>query len=207
MRGGPSNSNVLTVYFIHRHYCPECNESMCPTCALQDSQHIDQHYDIQEEIQQRQDDLQRMSIELTKKKSNYSDICERLKTLVKDKENMMKDTRELLQLLTNVNNQYMQEVNVIKANIETMEGVLERMTSSGHLLEKMHLYAQGQETMAMYPFIRNFLEELQRNQPATLDDLTENENLTEVLIQLLAMIERAREKKGKRVSEHVLVQL
>ncbi|XP_066491016.1 protein PML-like isoform X2 [Tiliqua scincoides] len=187
-------------------YCPECKQSMCLTCALLDNKHVGQHWEIQKAVKHRQDELQSMSTELKKKRSNYSDTIESLKSLVKDKEKGMNETKKLLQEMTDVivrlvqenvkeirrtvEKQHSQEVQDIKAKMEHMEGVLKRMKSSERLVEKMRLYALGQEVIDMHPFIRKSLEELKRKQPPAVDYKTETANLTEVKTQLQALFER-----------------
>ncbi|KAJ6664174.1 hypothetical protein lerEdw1_008390 [Lerista edwardsae] len=192
------------------HYCPECRQPLCSTCALLDSKHTGQHRDLKKEIQQRQEELQGMSMKL--KKSPYYDAHESLKTLVTKKEKEMNETKKLIQkmidamvqmvqknggsLLREVEKQHSQEVQDIKAKMEDMEGVLKRIQSSERLVEKMRLYAFGQEVMDMLPFVRQCLEELQRKRPPTVDYKVQTENLTEVKAQLQALFERVTGEKG-----------
>lgn len=194
---------------------------MCSTCAQLDSKHTGQHRDLSREIQQRQEELQGMSTEL--KKSHYYVAHESLKTLVTEKEKEMNETKKLFQtmidmmvrmvqekgrtLLRAVEEQHSQEVQDIKVKMEDMEGVLKRMQSSERLVEKMRLYAFGQEAIEMHPFIRQCLEVLQKKQPPTVDYETRTKNLTEVKAQLQALFERVTGEKGKIRSENVWMQL
>ncbi|XP_066492011.1 protein PML-like [Tiliqua scincoides] len=194
-------------------YCTECKQAMCCICVLLDSKHSGQHCEIQKEIQCRKDELQGMNMELKKKKIHYLDTWRSLQDLVKNKEKVKNETRELVQqkidavlrlvqekgekLLAAVDERHSQDVQVITEKLQHVKGTVRRMGCSERLVEKMHLYASDQEVMDMQPFIRECLEELKSKEPPAINLQVQTEDYTEVKTQVQALFERiTAEKEG-----------
>lgn len=154
---------------------------------------------------------------LKKKKINYLDTWRSLHDLVKNKEKVKNETRELIQqkidamlqlvrekgekLLTAVEEKHSQDVQDITEKLQLVKGTVRRIGSSERLVEKMHLYASDQEVVDMHSFIRECLEELNSKQAPVVDFQVQTENYTEVKTQLQAFFERLTAEKGKVVRE------
>uniref|UniRef100_A0A8C6XXZ0 B box-type domain-containing protein n=1 Tax=Naja naja TaxID=35670 RepID=A0A8C6XXZ0_NAJNA len=150
-------------------YCRQCNQSMCTICALLDSEHMGQHCDISSEIQSRQEELQNTSMELKEKQDTYNKSYSSHEERMRKIEQSRNETRELIQqqiekmiqilrekgegYLAEVEAHHDQQVQDVKKNLQEIEGVFQRITSSQRLVEKMHLYASGQEVLEIQPFL------------------------------------------------------
>ncbi|ETE66652.1 Protein PML, partial [Ophiophagus hannah] len=168
-------------------YCKQCNQSMCTICTLLDSEHMGQHCDIRQEIQCRQDELQNMSVELKEKKNAYDKSYHNHEKLVRNMEQLRNETQELIkqkieemiQMLREKGEGYLavveahhnRQVQDVKKKLQEMDGVFQRITSSQRLVEKLHLYASGQEVLEIYPFLRKSMMELRRKQPSTAEGI------------------------------------
>ncbi|KAJ6664132.1 hypothetical protein lerEdw1_008347 [Lerista edwardsae] len=190
---------ALDCRLIHSLYCKDCRKSMCCICAQMDSKHATQHSDIETEIQCRKEELQAMSTELKKKKSEYLDTCTCLQQLVKDKVKVKNETRELIQqtlsvliqekekqLLGAVEEQHNREVQGLNEKIEFIEGMVERVESSQRLVEMVH---SDQNVLDMHTIIRERLEEIEKKQLPVVDIQMPAENFTDVITQLQTLIE------------------
>uniref|UniRef100_A0A8C7E3I9 B box-type domain-containing protein n=1 Tax=Naja naja TaxID=35670 RepID=A0A8C7E3I9_NAJNA len=147
----------------------QCNQSMCTICALLDSEHMGQHCDISSEIQSRQEELQNTSMELKEKQDTYNKSYSSHEERMRKIEQSRNETRELIQqqiekmiqilrekgegYLAEVEAHHDQQVQDVKKNLQEIEGVFQRITSSQRLVEKMHLYASGQEVLEIQPFL------------------------------------------------------
>ncbi|XP_077173653.1 protein PML-like [Paroedura picta] len=192
-------------------YCKACERSMCCVCAVLDSQHNGHHCHIREEIQRRQQELERMSTELKEKKTSYDQTCSNLRELVKNMVEMRDETQELIQqrvaeilqlvrergerLLASVKEQHQRQVRDTEDKLHHVEKVVQRMESGKQLVEKMHLYASDQEVMDMYPFIRESLEELKKKEPPAVETQIPKGNFTMVKTRLQALYDRMTKKK------------
>ncbi|XP_032088703.1 protein PML-like [Thamnophis elegans] len=186
-------------------YCRQCNQSMCAICALLDSKHMGQHCDISQEIQSRQSELQNMSTELKEKKNVYDKTSSDLEDLVKNMEQMRNETQELIQqkieemiqmlrakgerFLAEVEAHHNHQVQDVKKKLQEMDGVVQRITSSQTLVEKLHLYASGQEVLEMHPFLKKSMIELRKKQPSTVEGI-EVRNFVDIKSQLQNLLER-----------------
>ncbi|XP_070809677.1 protein PML-like [Pituophis catenifer annectens] len=164
-------------------YCKQCSQSMCAICAVLDNKHMGQHCDISQEIQSRQNELQNMSAELKEKKNAYDENYGSLEELVRNMEQLRNETQELIQqkieemiqmlrekgkgFLADVEAQHNHQVQDVKKKLQEMDGVVQRITSSQRLVEKLHIYASGQEVLEMHPFLKKSMMELRRKQPST----------------------------------------
>ncbi|KAJ6664165.1 hypothetical protein lerEdw1_008381 [Lerista edwardsae] len=201
----------LGCLLIHSLYCTECRQAMCCICVLLDSKHTGQHCELQKEIQCRKDELQGMNMGLKKKKIDYLDTWRSLHDLVKTKEKVKNETRELIQqkidamlrlvqeerdrLLTAVEEKHNQDVQDITEKLQHVKGTVKRIGASERLVEKMQLYASDQEVMDMHSFIRECLEELNGKQLPVVDSQVRMENYTEVKTQLQAFFQRITAEK------------
>ncbi|KAG8144906.1 hypothetical protein E2320_013312 [Naja naja] len=154
---------------IRRNNTMQCNQSMCTICALLDSEHMGQHCDISSEIQSRQEELQNTSMELKEKQDTYNKSYSSHEERMRKIEQSRNETRELIQqqiekmiqilrekgegYLAEVEAHHDQQVQDVKKNLQEIEGVFQRITSSQRLVEKMHLYASGQEVLEIQPFL------------------------------------------------------
>lgn len=202
---------------IHSIYCKACQRSMCCICAVLDSQHNGHHCHIREEIQRRQQELLRMSMELKEKKTSYDRTCSNLRKLVNNMVEVKNETSQLIQqkvtemlrlvqekgeqLLASVERQHQRQAQDMEEKLHHVELVVQRMESGKQLVEKMHLYASDQEVMEMYPFIRESLEELKRKQPPMMETQIQVGNFAEVETQLQAFYEKVTKEKGKTFSQ------
>ncbi|XP_026540335.1 protein PML-like isoform X2 [Notechis scutatus] len=192
-------------------YCKQCNQSMCTICALLDGEHMGQHCDISQEIQCRQDELQNMSAELKEKKNAYDKSFSSHEELVRKMVQLRNETQELIQrkieemirMLQEKGEGYLAEVEAlhnhqvqeVEEKLQEMDGVRQRITSSQRMVEKMHLYASGQEVLEIHPFLRQSMMELRRKQPPTAEGI-KVKNFVETKSQLQNLLERVTNKKG-----------
>ncbi|XP_058011904.1 protein PML-like isoform X2 [Ahaetulla prasina] len=186
-------------------YCRQCSQSMCAVCALLDSEHMGQHCDISQEIQLRQNELQNMSAELREKKDVYDRNSSSLEELVRNMERLRNETQELIQqkieemiqmlrekgegFLAEVEAHHNHQVQDVKKKLQEMDGVVQRITSSQRLVEKLHIYASGQEVLEMHPFLKKSMMELRRKQPSMAERI-EVRNFLETKSQLQNLLER-----------------
>ncbi|XP_032088702.1 protein PML-like [Thamnophis elegans] len=186
-------------------YCRQCSQSMCNTCAQQDRKHMGQHCNISQEIQSRQSELQNMSAELKEKKNVYDKTSSDLEDLVKNMEQMRNEAQELIQqkieemiqmlrakgegFLAEVEAHHNYQVQNVKKKLQEMEGVVQRITSSQTLVEKLHLYASGQVVLEMHPFLKKSMMELRKKQPSTVEGI-KMRNFLDIKRQLQNLLER-----------------
>lgn len=199
-------------FFSPSLYCKQCNQSMCAICAVLDNKHMGQHCDISQEIQCRQNELQNMSAELKEKKNAYELNYGSLEELAGNMERLRNETRELIQkkieemiqrlrekgegFLAEVEAHHDRQVQDVKKKLQEMDGVAQRITSSQRLVEKLHMYASGQEVLEMHPFVKKSMMELRRKQPSTAEGI-EVRNFRETKSQLQDLLERVTIDRGK----------
>lgn len=185
---------------------------MCAICAVLDNKHMGQHCDISQEIQCRQNELQNMSTELKEKKNAYNENYGSLEELVRNMEQLKNETQELIQqkieemiqmlrekgrgFLADVEAHHNHQVQDVKKKLQEMDGVVQRITSSQRLVEKLHIYASGQEVLEMHPFLKKSMMELRRKQPSTVEGI-EVRNFLGTKRQLQDLLERVTKDKGK----------
>ncbi|XP_032088704.1 protein PML-like isoform X1 [Thamnophis elegans] len=186
-------------------YCRQCSQSMCNTCAQQDRKHMDQHCNISQEIQSRQSELQNMIAELMEKKNVYDKTSSKLEDMVKNMEKMRNETQALIQqkieemiqmlrakgkgFLAEVEAHHNHQVQDVKKKLKEMDGVVQRITSSQRLVEKLHLYASGQEVLEMHPFLKKSMMEVRKKQPSTVKGIKVSTFL-DIKSQLQNLLER-----------------
>ncbi|XP_032088705.1 protein PML-like isoform X2 [Thamnophis elegans] len=186
-------------------YCRQCSQSMCNTCAQLDRKHMGQHCDISQEIQSRQSELQNMIAELMEKKNVYDKTSSKLENMVKNMEKIRNEMQELIQqkieemihmlqakgegFLAEVEAHHNHQVQDVKKKLQEMEGVVQRITSSQRLVEKLHLYASGQEVLEMHPFLKKSMMELRQKQPSTVKGIKVR-NILDINSQLQNLLER-----------------
>ncbi|XP_032088708.1 protein PML-like [Thamnophis elegans] len=188
-------------------YCRQCSQSMCAICAVLDIKHMGQHCDISQEIQSRQSELQNMSAELMEKKNVYDKTSSDLEDLVENMEQMKNETQKLIQqkieemiqmlranILAEVEAHHNHQVQDVKKKLQEMEGVVQRITSSQRLVEKLHLYASGQEVLEMHPFLKKCMMELRRKQPSTVKGIKVR-NFLDIKSQLQNLLKRMTKDK------------
>ncbi|KAM3828109.1 protein PML-like [Vipera latastei] len=186
-------------------YCKQCSQPMCAICTLLDSRHLGQHCDISQEIACKQEELQNMSVELREKKNAYNKTYSRLEELVRNMEQSRNNMKELIQqqieqmiqtlqekgkgFLAEVeahHNHQLQEVNKM---LQETDGVAQRITSSQRLVEKLQLYASGQEVLEMYPFLRMSMVDLKKKEPSAVKGI-EVRTYLEIKAQLQNLLQR-----------------
>ncbi|XP_070619107.1 protein PML-like isoform X2 [Erythrolamprus reginae] len=186
-------------------YCRQCNQSMCAICALLDTEHMSQRCNISEEIQCRQNELEGMNTELREKKTAYEEANGRFQELQRNMEQMTNETRALIKqeieemirmlrekckgFLAEVEAQHKHQVKEVKQKMQAMHGVVQRITTSQRLVEKLQLYASGQEVLEIHPFLRESMMELRREHPSTTEGIEVN-NFLGTKNQLQNLLER-----------------
>ncbi|XP_048375690.1 protein PML [Sphaerodactylus townsendi] len=171
----PAHSNQGQISSI---YCRQCQKPLCCSCALLDNEHSKFYTDISVEIQQRKEELRRMSEELQETEQScqhtYSDLqqnAQRVENVWRETQSVIqKKVEEMVQQIRKTGEQLLEEVDkqlhVVRldseAKLQAVECVLGRMKTGKRLVEKMADFASDQEVMDMHPFIKESLEELRR---------------------------------------------
>ncbi|XP_032088706.1 protein PML-like [Thamnophis elegans] len=153
----------------------------------------------------RHSELQNMIAELMEKKNVYDKTSSDLEDLEKNMEQMRNETQELIQqkieemiqmlrakgegFLAEVEAHHNHQVQDVKKKLQEMECVVQRITCSQTLVEKLHLYASGQEVLEIHPFLKKSMMELRKKQPSTVKGI-EVRNFVDIKSQLQNLLER-----------------
>ncbi|KAK9393878.1 protein PML-like [Crotalus adamanteus] len=183
------NSQILSPY------CKQCSQPMC---------------DISQEIQCKQEELQNMSVELKEKKNTYDETYSSLEKQVRDMEQLRNEMTELIQqkieqmiqwlrekgkgFLAEVEAHHSHQVQEVNKKLQETDGVLQRITSSQRLVEKVQLYASGQEMLEMHPFLRMSMVDLKKKQPSSVRGI-EMRTFLEIEAQLQTLLDRVTKDK------------
>ncbi|XP_015685634.1 protein PML-like [Protobothrops mucrosquamatus] len=182
-------------------YCKQCSQPMCAISTLPDSK---QHCDISQEIQCKQE-LQNMNTELKEKKNTYDETNSSLKKLLMDMEQLRNEMTELIQqkieqmiqwlgekgkgFLAKVEAHHSHQVQEVNKKLQETKGVVKRITSSQRLVEKLQLYASGQEVLEMHPFLKMSMVDLKKKQPSSVRGI-EMRTFLEIKAQLQTLLDR-----------------
>nr|XP_056722023.1 protein PML [Euleptes europaea] len=195
----PAHSNQGLISNI---YCRQCCRPLCCSCAVLDGEHSKSYCDISVEIQQRKEELGKMSEELREKEQCYEQTYADLQQRALQLESMWKETQDLIQekveemirwirqkgdqLLEGAEKRMHKELQDGQANLRDMERMLGRMRTGKQLVEKMSSFASDQEVMDMHPFIKQSLEELKRERMPMAGQKIQTMNFEEIRTKLWA---------------------
>lgn len=186
---------------------------MCCSCALLDNQHNKFYCDINVEIQQRKEELGRMSEDLQEKEQCYKQTHDDLRKRAQQMEELRNETRALIQekveemvrqirqrgdqLMEEVDRQLQKERQDTQAKLQTMECVLHRMKTGKQLVEKMASFGSDQEVMDMHQFIKESLDELKKERVPMAGLRVQTSDFAEVKDQLRALCKKVMGQKGE----------
>uniref|UniRef100_G3WAL7 Promyelocytic leukemia n=1 Tax=Sarcophilus harrisii TaxID=9305 RepID=G3WAL7_SARHA len=194
-------------------YCRGCAKPICCTCALLDSNHKDQYCAISSEIQQRQQELVKITSELKTQEQTFSEAHEKIQEAITNLEQVKKDTQELIhsqiqvmvekiqaqekKLLETVEGQYQENHKQMAGKLQHLTSMLQRIHNGELLVEKLQHYASDQEVLEMHSFIRAALENLNKERPVNLQTAVKVEEFAECKAKLQTLFARVVEDKGK----------
>ncbi|KAL8197043.1 UNVERIFIED_CONTAM: hypothetical protein K2H54_007596 [Gekko kuhli] len=213
----PTHSNQGQIANI---YCRQCRKPLCCSCALLDNEHSRFYCDISKEIEQRKEELTRMSQDLREKELSYGQTHGDLQQRVQEMESVRNETRALIeekveemvrqirergdQLLEEVDKQLHKERQDTQAKLQAMERALHRMKAGTQLVEKMASFASDQVVMDMHPFIKESLEELKKERVPMAGLRVQTRNFAEVKDQLQALCRKVMGQKDPAAASNVL---
>ncbi|XP_077173499.1 protein PML [Paroedura picta] len=199
----PTHSNQGQISSI---YCRECRKPLCCSCGLLDSGHSRFYCDISVEIQQRKEELSRMSEDLREKEQRYEQSLGDLRQRAEQMEAVRNETRAQIEekveemvrdirrsgdrLLEEVDRQLQKERQDAQAKLRTAEQALRRMEAGKRLVEAMASFASDQEVIDMHPFIKDSLDELKTEQVPVAGLRVPTRNFVEVKDQLQTLCRR-----------------
>ncbi|XP_015728090.1 protein PML isoform X2 [Coturnix japonica] len=186
-------------------FCRKCEKPLCCSCALLDTQHSPFYCDIRTEIQRRQDELAALGQELEQRRGGFEASQAALQKEMERLEEAGSTVRELVkqrverlvrlirhqeqELLALVEQRQERGRKELEGELRSVDAVLRRMEAGKRLVEKMGLYATEQEVMDMQPFVKDALEELQRQCPAVDGELVLHEDFAECHARLRVLTE------------------
>ncbi|XP_031812492.1 protein PML [Sarcophilus harrisii] len=192
-------------------YCRGCAKPICCTCALLDSNHKDQYCAISSEIQQRQQELVKITSELKTQEQTFSEAHEKIQEAITNLEQVKKDTQELIhsqiqvmvekiqaqekKLLETVEGQYQENHKQMAGKLQHLTSMLQRIHNGELLVEKLQHYASDQEVLEMHSFIRAALENLNKERPVNLQTAVKVEEFAECKAKLQTLFARVVEDK------------
>ncbi|XP_056654469.1 protein PML isoform X2 [Monodelphis domestica] len=198
-------------------YCRGCAKPICCTCALLDSSHKDQYCAISSEIQQRQEELSKITSDLKTQEQIFNDAHNKIKSAVSHLEEVKKETEELIrsqvqvmvehiqakekELLETMENQYQENHQQMAGKLRHLNSMLQRIQNGEVLVEKLQHYASDQEVLEMHTFIREALEHLSREKPLNLQAAVKVEEFVDCKAKLQALYTRVTKEKDPEVAK------
>ncbi|XP_044516193.1 protein PML [Gracilinanus agilis] len=198
-------------------YCRGCAKPICCTCALLDSSHKDQYCAISSEIQQRQEELVKITSNLKTQEQVFNDAHDKIQSAVSHLEQVKKETEELIQsqvkvmveqiqakekeLLETVENQYQQNHEQMSAKLRYLNSMLQRIQNGEVLVEKLQHYASDQEFLEMHNFIREALEHFSKEKPLNLQAAAKVEEFADCKAKLQALYTRVTKEKDPEAAK------
>ncbi|XP_068927293.1 protein PML isoform X2 [Petaurus breviceps papuanus] len=192
-------------------YCRGCAKPICCTCALLDSNHKDQYCAISSEIQQRQEELTKITGDLKTQKYTFSEAHEKIQVAIGQLDQVKKDTEELIrsrvqimveqiqakekELLETVEGQYQLSHEQMAGKLRHLNSMLQRIQNGELLVEKLQHYASDQEVLEMHTFIREALEHLNKEKPLNHQDTVHMEEFEDCKAKLQALFTRVTKEK------------
>ncbi|XP_074153123.1 LOW QUALITY PROTEIN: protein PML [Sminthopsis crassicaudata] len=192
-------------------YCRGCAKPICCTCALLDSNHKDQYCAISSEIQQRQEELIKITSELKTQEQTFSEAHEKIQEAITHLEQVKKETQELIhsqiqvmvekiqaqekELLESVEGQYKENHKDMAGKLKQLSSMLQRIHNGELLVEKLRQYASDQEVLEMHTFIRQALENLNREKPMNLQTAVKVQEFGDCKAKLQTLFARVVEEK------------
>ncbi|XP_072484493.1 protein PML isoform X2 [Notamacropus eugenii] len=192
-------------------YCRGCAKPICCTCALLDSSHKDQYCSISSEIQQRQEELVKITGDLKTQQQTFSEAHGKIQAAIGHLEQVKKQTEELIrshvqlmveqiqakekELLDTVEGQYRRSHEQMAGKLRHLNSMLQRIQNGELLVEKLQHYASDQEVLEMHTFIRKALEHLNKEKPQNLQTVVKMEEFEDCKAKLQALFVRVTKEK------------
>ncbi|XP_008049374.1 protein PML [Carlito syrichta] len=166
-------------------FCRGCAKPLCCSCALLDnSSHSALKCGIDEEIQQRKEELMAMTQALQEQQGAFGQVCERMRAAVDQLGRARADTQEQIrkrvsqvvahvqaqerELLEAVDARYRRDYDELGGQLGRLDAVLQRIRTGGTLVRRMEQYASDQEVLDMHGFLRDALGRLRQEEPRSL---------------------------------------
>ncbi|XP_074088788.1 protein PML isoform X1 [Macrotis lagotis] len=192
-------------------YCRGCAKPICCTCALLDSNHKDQYCAISSEIQQRQEELVKITGDLKTQENTFREAHDEIQASIDHLEQVKKETEDLIhsqvqimveqiqakekELLETVEGQYQQSHEEMAGKLRHLNGMLQRIQNGELLVEKIQHYASDQEVLEMHNFIREALEHLNKEKPMNVPNGVKMEEFEDCKAKLQALFARVTKDK------------
>ncbi|XP_043837692.1 protein PML isoform X2 [Dromiciops gliroides] len=197
-------------------YCRGCAKPICCTCALLDSNHKDQYCAISTEIQERQEELAKVTGDLKTQEQIFNEAHGKIQAAVSHLEQVKKETEDLIrsqvqvmveqiqakekELLESVEVQYQQNYEQMGGELQHLNSTLQRIQNGELLVEKLQLYASDQEVLEMHTFIREALEHLSKEKPLNMQAVVKIEEFEECKAKLQALFARVTKEKASEAA-------
>ncbi|XP_036590765.1 protein PML [Trichosurus vulpecula] len=192
-------------------YCRGCAKPICCTCALLDSSHKDQYCSISSEIQQRQEELVKITRDLKTQEQSFGEAHDKIQAAIGHLEQVKKETKELIhsrvqvmveqiqaeekELLETVEGQYQKSHEQMAGKLRHLNSLLQRIQNGELLVEKLQHYASDQEVLEMHTFIREALENLNKEKPLNIQAAIKMEEFEDCKAKLEGLFVRVTKEK------------
>ncbi|XP_076978434.1 protein PML [Tamandua tetradactyla] len=207
---GTRKSNIFCSNPNHRSpeltsiYCRGCSKPLCCTCALLDSGHSELKCDISAEIQQRQEELNAMTLSLQEQEGAFGVAQAQLRSAIGQLGRARADTEEFIrsrvrqlvahvlaqerELLQEVNARYQRDYEEMASRLGRLDAVLQRIRTGDALVQRMKSYASDQEVLDMHCFLREALQRLRQEEPQSLQAAVNTEGFDEFKVRVQDLV-------------------